>query len=280
MLLAILYSVSLLLIPFIMSVSSVLYLIGLVALLIITIGLVLGLLNIGFMGIILILVYLGAILVVLVHSVLLTGVSLKNDWFSFVFVFLLIGGLFISVYLLFGSRNVLSLLVHDGLRIRLGTYLFNTAWDWILMMGVLLLVGLVVGMRGRLFGTDLFWHTISFSIGTDTSISVGLVILVTAGFSGILLLVGFLFGGNPGNRVQSSSYECGFDAFGVVNGGHAVGFEAYGVAFLVFDVEIVVLFPAIGVIWSPLSNAIIIEFITELGIGILWLLILARQVTV
>jgi NADH:ubiquinone oxidoreductase subunit 3 (subunit A) len=98
--------------------------------------------------------------------------------------------------------------------------------------------------------------------------AVSLVLVLAA----LLLGLGMLLGGVTVGRVQASAYECGFDAFGVVGTGHAVGFEVYALAFLLFDVEAVLLFPVVGVELPFLSLGVAVEFVAELALGIGWFL--------
>jgi NADH:ubiquinone oxidoreductase subunit 3 (subunit A) len=114
---------------------------------------------------------------------------------------------------------------------------------------------------------------LSFGLGSWVPASGPFVAIALVLSVAVLLLgLGLLLGGVSSGRVQSSAYECGFEAFGVVGSGHAVGFEVYALAFLLFDVEAVLLFPLVGVELPFLSLCVAVEFVVELALGIAWFL--------
>lgn len=74
--------------------------------------------------------------------------------------------------------------------------------------------------------------------------------------SGLFALVPALIRKKPaGDRVdQLSSFECGFDPFACLRRPFSVRFFTLVILFLVFDVESVLLFPYIGIIFISLSR--------------------------
>nr|QOY44580.1 NADH dehydrogenase subunit 3 [Solenaia oleivora] len=75
------------------------------------------------------------------------------------------------------------------------------------------------------------------------SVVMGLVLLVVGLFLGFSLFFG---------REKLSPFECGFDPMGSSRVPFSLRFFLLAVIFVVFDVEIVLLFPAVMVVGSPL----------------------------
>nr|YP_008999709.1 NADH dehydrogenase subunit 3 [Lamprotula leaii]AFC97508.1 NADH dehydrogenase subunit 3 [Lamprotula leaii] len=71
----------------------------------------------------------------------------------------------------------------------------------------------------------------------------GIVLLVVGLFLGFSVMLG---------REKSSAFECGFDPVGSSRVPFSLRFFLLAVIFVVFDVEIVLLFPAVLIIGSPL----------------------------
>ncbi|MBM5812510.1 MAG: NADH-quinone oxidoreductase subunit A [Gammaproteobacteria bacterium] len=66
---------------------------------------------------------------------------------------------------------------------------------------------------------------------------------VAAGFSVVLIVLGFVLGPRRPDAEKTSAYECGFEAFEDTRARFDVRYYLVAILFIVFDLEIAFLFP-------------------------------------
>ena len=92
--------------------------------------------------------------------------------------------------------------------------------------------------------------------------SIFLQIVVAIGFAASALLISVLLGKSAKtNRAKDSAYECGMPAEGAAQPRFSVKFYLVAMLFILFDIEIVFMYP-----WAVVYR----EFIAEHGTGIFW----------
>ena len=74
-------------------------------------------------------------------------------------------------------------------------------------------------------------------------IILSIIILVVLFISSLLLLLSYFFNYQDNHFVKLSSYECGFLPFDDARGAFNIEFYLVGILFVIFDLEIVFLFP-------------------------------------
>jgi len=77
----------------------------------------------------------------------------------------------------------------------------------------------------------------------DPYISVLVAFAIAAGIVGTMLLIGHVLGPHVDSRVKSEAFECGNPPSGSAWGRFSVKFYMTAILFIVFDVEIVLLYP-------------------------------------
>ena len=77
----------------------------------------------------------------------------------------------------------------------------------------------------------------------DTYIPILVVIVLAAGFLVTMLMLSIVLGPKHYSQVKDDPFECGTIATGDVSGRHSVKFYLVAMTFIVFDVEIVFLYP-------------------------------------
>ena len=70
-------------------------------------------------------------------------------------------------------------------------------------------------------------------------------------FASVMLSAGFIFGGSNPDDEKNSPYECGFEPFDETRGKFEVKFYLVAILFIIFDLEIIFLFP-----WAVAFNEI------------------------
>ena len=98
-----------------------------------------------------------------------------------------------------------------------------------------------------------------------------LLVLLAAGFALTLLLLSSVLGPRRPSKEKLSTYECGIDPIGSARERFSVKFYLVAMLFIIFDIEIVFLYP-----WAVILHSLklfgLVEMIVFLGILLIGLL--------
>jgi NADH-quinone oxidoreductase subunit A len=100
----------------------------------------------------------------------------------------------------------------------------------------------------------------------DGWIYLGIFLLIVGVFPGGAILLAYFLSPRKPNKIKSQIYECGVETVGETRVRFKVQYYNYALAFLIFDVEVVFLFP-----WAVAFNQLSLFGVLE---GALFLLIL------
>jgi NADH:ubiquinone oxidoreductase subunit 3 (subunit A) len=100
----------------------------------------------------------------------------------------------------------------------------------------------------------------------DGWIYIGVFLLIVGIFPGGPILIAYLLSPRKSNKLKNQTYECGVETVGETHVKFKVQYYIYALAFLIFDVEVVFLFP-----WAVAFNQLTLFGVLE---GALFLLIL------
>lgn len=106
----------------------------------------------------------------------------------------------------------------------------------------------------------------------DNWLFVGLLVIVAAGIPAIVVVLGRLLGPSKPNDEKLDTYECGMETVGDTWVQFKVQYYIYALVFLVFDVEVIFLYPwAVAFDRLDLLGVIAgVLFIFLLGDGLLY----------
>ncbi|MBI4473189.1 MAG: NADH-quinone oxidoreductase subunit A [Acidobacteria bacterium] len=96
-------------------------------------------------------------------------------------------------------------------------------------------------------------------------VGVAVTIVLAAGITGLMVLLSSTLGKKKYTPVKLAPFECGKDPFSLPVGRFAVKFYLIGILFILFDVELVFLYPW-GVVYRTLGVMGLIEVGVFLGI--------------
>lgn len=101
---------------------------------------------------------------------------------------------------------------------------------------------------------------------TSEWIYIGIFLLIVGIFPGAPILIAYFLAPHKPSTIKSQIYECGIETYGESHVPFKVQYYNYALAFLIFDVEIVFLFP-----WALAFNQLTLFGVLE---GILFIVIL------
>jgi NADH-quinone oxidoreductase subunit A len=101
---------------------------------------------------------------------------------------------------------------------------------------------------------------------TSEWIYIGIFLLIAGIFPGAAILIAYFLAPHKPSTIKSKIYECGIETHGETRVPFKVQYYNYALAFLIFDVEVVFLFP-----WAIAFDQLTIFGVLE---GILFIVIL------
>lgn len=102
---------------------------------------------------------------------------------------------------------------------------------------------------------------------SDQWLFIGIFLLLAPLLPGAALLVPLIVAPKKPNRIKTSTYECGIETYGDTWVQFKVQYYIYALVFLIFDVELVFLFP-----WAVAFDALPMYAVVN---GVIFILILA-----
>jgi NADH-quinone oxidoreductase subunit A len=99
--------------------------------------------------------------------------------------------------------------------------------------------------------------------------------LIAGGIAGLIIFLNAILGPkHKDNPVKSQPFECGIQPFAVTSGHFSVKFYLFAMFFILFDVEIVWLFPWAVIIrslgWAGIAEMFAFVFVLALGFIYAW----------
>jgi NADH:ubiquinone oxidoreductase subunit 3 (subunit A) len=101
----------------------------------------------------------------------------------------------------------------------------------------------------------------------DNWLFVGLLIIVALGFPIAPIILGAIIGPKRPNQIKQETYECGIETVGETWIQFKVQYYIYALVFLIFDIEVVFLFP-----WAVAFDVLPLFAVIE---GVIFIVILA-----
>ena len=92
-------------------------------------------------------------------------------------------------------------------------------------------------------------------------IGIGVSFVLAAGIAGLMVLLGSTLGKKHPSAVKSSPFECGKDPISLPKGRLSIKFYLVGILFILFDVELVFLYP-----WAVVYRALGLYGLIEIGV--------------
>lgn len=97
---------------------------------------------------------------------------------------------------------------------------------------------------------------------------IAILLLLATGLAGLFLILTTVLGPKKSNPVKAEPFECGMEPITPPKGRHSVKFYITGMLFILFDVELVFLFP-----WAVLYRELGVLGFLEMSLFLLILLI-------
>lgn len=101
----------------------------------------------------------------------------------------------------------------------------------------------------------------------DSWLFIGIFVLIAAIFPGMPIMINYLIAPRKPNPIKQDTYECGIETVGDTWVQFKIQYYIYALVFLIFDVEIIFLYP-----WAVAFDKIPFFAVVE---GVIFILILA-----
>lgn len=101
---------------------------------------------------------------------------------------------------------------------------------------------------------------------------INLIVLLVLFLSSLLLIASYVLNYQDSHFVKLSSYECGFLPFDDARGAFNIEFYSVGILFVIFDLEIVFIFPLCVSIdlLTGIGQVVVITFLIILTVGFIY----------